>query len=38
MRISNLLREKTPALFFEFIPPKDDIEFWDLYRTLESLV
>ncbi len=37
MRISDLLREKRPTLSFEFFPPKDDIGFWDLYRTVESL-
>jgi len=26
-----------PTLSFEFFPPKDDIGFWDLYRTIESL-
>ena len=37
MRICELLKEKRPALSFEFYPPKDDIGFWDLYRTIESL-
>ena len=37
MRIRNCLKHKTPALSFEFFPPKDDIGFWDLYRTVESL-
>ena len=37
MQIRNLLAEKTPILSFEFFPPKDDIGFWDLYRTGESL-
>jgi methylenetetrahydrofolate reductase (NADPH) len=37
MRIIDLIREKRPALSFEFFPPKDDIGFWDLYRTIESL-
>ena len=37
MRISDLLDGKQPALSFEFFPPKDDIGFWDLYRTIESL-
>ena len=37
MRISDLLDGKHPALSFEFFPPKDDIGFWDLYRTIESL-
>ncbi len=37
MRIRELLDAKRPALSFEFFPPKDDIGFWDLYRTIESL-
>lgn len=37
MRIIDRLSEKQPALSFEFFPPKDDVGFWDLYRTVESL-
>jgi len=37
MRICELLELNRPALSFEFFPPKDDIGFWDLYRTIESL-
>jgi len=37
MRIRDLLSKKVPSLSFEFFPPKDDIGFWDLYRTIESL-
>lgn len=37
MRIRTLLDEKVRSLSFEFFPPKDDIGFWDLYRTIESL-
>ncbi len=37
MHIRNLLNDKRPTLSFEFFPPKDDIGFWDLYRTIESL-
>ena len=37
MRIRNLLENVTPTLSFEFYPPKDDIGFWDLYRTIENL-
>jgi methylenetetrahydrofolate reductase (NADPH) len=37
MRICDLLLDKRPSLSFEFFPPKDDIGFWDLYRTIESL-
>jgi methylenetetrahydrofolate reductase (NADPH) len=37
MRIREHLDAKIPSLSFEFFPPKDDIGFWDLYRTIESL-
>jgi len=37
MRIRDRLDEGRSALSFEFFPPKDDIGFWDLYRTIESL-
>ena len=37
MRIRDRLNERLPSLSFEFVPPKDDIGFWDLYRTIESL-
>jgi methylenetetrahydrofolate reductase (NADPH) len=37
MHIRDLLAERQPSLSFEFFPPKDDIGFWDLYRTVESL-
>lgn len=37
MRIRDLIDEKVPTLSFEFFPPADDIGFWDLYRTIESL-
>ncbi len=37
MRIRDLLDQKRPSLSFEFFPPKNDIGFWDLYRTIESL-
>ncbi len=37
MRIRDLLDKKRPTLSFEFFPPKDDIGFWDLHRTIESL-
>jgi methylenetetrahydrofolate reductase (NADPH) len=37
MRISDRLQQKRPTLSFEFFPPRDDIGFWDLYRTIESL-
>jgi methylenetetrahydrofolate reductase (NADPH) len=37
MRISDRLQQKRATLSFEFFPPRDDIGFWDLYRTIESL-
>jgi len=37
MRICDQLTSRTPTLSFEFFPPKDDVGFWDLYRTIESL-
>lgn len=37
MRICEQLASGRPTLSFEFFPPKDDIGFWDLYRTIESL-
>ena len=37
MRIRDRLDDRLPSLSFEFFPPKDDIGFWDLYRTIESL-
>jgi len=37
MRICDQLHSGTPTVSFEFFPPKDDIGFWDLYKTIESL-
>lgn len=38
MRIADQLQAgKHPSLSFEFFPPKDDIGFWDLYKTIEAL-
>ncbi len=37
MRIVDQLKSGPPSLSFEFFPPKDDIGFWDLYKTIESL-
>ncbi|RJP35301.1 MAG: methylenetetrahydrofolate reductase [NAD(P)H] [Phycisphaerales bacterium] len=37
MRIRDRLDQKVPAMSFEFFPPKDEMGFWDLYRTIESL-
>jgi methylenetetrahydrofolate reductase (NADPH) len=36
MRIADEL-QKRATLSFEFFPPRDDIGFWDLYRTIEKL-
>ncbi len=37
MRILDQIRNAGPTLSFEFFPPKGDIGFWDLYKTIESL-
>ena len=37
MRIRDRLDQQVPTLSFEFYPPRDEIGFWDLYRTIESL-
>lgn len=37
MRISERLQTGEATFSFEFFPPKDDIGFWDLYKTIESL-
>lgn len=37
MRIRDQLASKRPTLSFEFFPPKDDIGFWDLAQTIQSL-
>jgi len=37
MRIRHVLDQHRPTLSFEFFPPKNDIGFWDLYKTVESL-
>jgi methylenetetrahydrofolate reductase (NADPH) len=37
MRICDRLQSGQPSFSFEFFPPKDDIGFWDLYKTIESL-
>ncbi|MEK6797449.1 MAG: methylenetetrahydrofolate reductase [NAD(P)H] [Planctomycetota bacterium] len=37
MHIRDQLAAGQPTLSFEFFPPKDDIGFWDLYKTIESL-
>ena len=37
MRVRDALDTQAPILSFEFFPPTDEIGFWDLYRTIESL-
>ena len=37
MRIRDILDRHQPTMSFEFFPPKDDIGFWDLYKTVASL-
>lgn len=37
MRIRDALDTASPTLSFEFFPPRDEMGFWDLYRTTESL-
>lgn len=37
MRIRDQLAARRPTLSFEFFPPKDDIGFWDLAQTIQSL-
>ena len=37
MRVRPKLGGVRPGLSFEFFPPKDDLGFWDLYATVESL-
>ncbi|MFH0983639.1 MAG: methylenetetrahydrofolate reductase [NAD(P)H] [Planctomycetota bacterium] len=37
MRVIDEIWDRSPTLSFEFFPPRDDIGFWDLYRTIESL-
>ncbi len=37
MYIRDQFDGESPTLSFEFFPPKDDIGFWDLYRTIEAL-
>jgi methylenetetrahydrofolate reductase (NADPH) len=37
MKIIDRIRDQAPSLSFEFFPPKDEIGFWDLYKTIISL-
>jgi len=37
MKIREKLQHHGPTLSFEFFPPRDDVGFWDLYKTVEKL-
>src|SRR5213593_815141 len=37
MKIIDVLKSGKRTISFEFFPPKDDIGFWDLYKTIEAL-
>lgn len=37
MRIREQIDEHGPTVSFEFFPPRDEVGFWDLYRTVEAL-
>ena len=37
MKICECIDLRRPTLSFEFFPPKTDIGFWDLYKTVEAL-
>jgi methylenetetrahydrofolate reductase (NADH) len=37
LKISDILKSGQRTVSFEFFPPKDDIGFWDLYKTIEQL-
>ena len=37
MKISDILKSGKRTVSFEFFPPKDEIGFWDLYKTIEQL-
>ena len=37
MRIIDCISSTRPSLSFEFFPPRDDVGFWDLYKTILSL-
>ncbi len=37
MKIIDSITGHRPSLSFEFFPPKDDVGFWDLYKTILSL-
>jgi methylenetetrahydrofolate reductase (NADPH) len=37
LKISDILKSGQRTVSFEFFPPKDDLGFWDLYKTIEQL-
>ncbi|MCB9850975.1 MAG: methylenetetrahydrofolate reductase [NAD(P)H] [Phycisphaerales bacterium] len=37
MKIIDSITSQPPTLSFEFFPPRDDVGFWDLYKTILSL-
>jgi methylenetetrahydrofolate reductase (NADPH) len=37
MKIIDCISTRRPSLSFEFFPPKDEVGFWDLYRTILAL-
>lgn len=37
MKICDAIAAHRPTLSFEFFPPRDDVGFWDLYKTILSL-
>lgn len=37
MKIIEKLQQDTPSFSFEFFPPKADVGFWDLYKTILDL-
>lgn len=37
MKIIESISAKRPSLSFEFFPPRDEVGFWDLYKTILAL-
>ncbi len=37
MKIIDYIKQHQPTLSFEFFPPRDDVGFWDLYKTILAL-
>jgi methylenetetrahydrofolate reductase (NADPH) len=36
-KISDSIKARRPSFSFEFFPPRDDVGFWDLYKTILAL-